>query len=231
MCVKLVDVVWMVGVLVLMVSCVLLQFEVVVEVIWIVVMDVVVVIGYWMNYVVSNLCWGCIGSVVVLVFNLGNLFFVKIFDGMGCELVVVGYGLLVVDMLEGQGWDVVVVWFLDLLCVDGIILMDGLVFLVSLIGFDLLFVIIVCEWIEGVVLLCVMLDNCDGGCMVMQYLLGLGYCYIGVIGGFVVNVLYIVWLIGVIEVVGDVWLMVFVGDFSLQVGQVVVQVWLVLFVI
>lgn len=115
---------------------------------------------------------------------------------------------------------------------------DGMIVL----GYCLL--LIVCEIVEqcGVVVLVVngcefdfvlgifsvYIDNVVVVCVVMEYLYGLGYEWIVVVGGLFDNFLYQQWLEGV-WVVGKVWgclcqLSIVLGDFFVEFGYVVVIV-------
>ena len=183
--------------------------------------------GYRMNHAARNLRKQRTGTVVALVPNLGNPFFAKILDGMGRELAGAGYDLLVADTLEGEGRDTALQRFMDPSRADGIILLDGLVTMPDdPTGCDLPPVITACEWVEGLALPGVMLDNQEGARIAMRHLLQLGHAHIGVIGGPPANVLHQARLRGVRDVVGASRLTMFPGDFTLQAGQDAARMWL-----
>lgn len=215
---RLADVARLAGVSASTVSRVLSQPDVVAAPTRQAVMDAVAATGYRINQAARNLRKQRTGVVVALVPNMGNPFFAKILDGMGRELALAGYDLLVADTLDPQGRHRMVQRFLDPSRADGIILLDGMVAPDPLTDRDgIPPVITACEWIEGAALPRVMLDNREGGRLALAHLRDLGHRRIGVIGGPPDNVLHRHRLEGARSIAAD--LVLFPGDFTLQAGQ------------
>lgn len=190
------------------------------------VIEAVAATGYRMNHAARNLRKQRTGCVVALVPNLGNPFFAKILDGMGRELAAAGYDLLIADTLDATGRHMTLRRFLDSSRADGIILLDGLVPREDLAArADLPPVITACEWVEGMSLPRVVLDNRAGGRLAVRHLRDLGHRHLGVIGGPEDNVLHKARLAGAHDAMGDARLTLFPGDFTLQAGQQAAQAW------
>ncbi|QFQ89712.1 LacI family DNA-binding transcriptional regulator (plasmid) [Paracoccus kondratievae] len=185
--------------------------------------------GYRINHAARNLRKQRTGCVVALLPNLANSFFAKILDGMGRELARAGYDLLVADTLEDSGRHTRLDRFLDPSRADGIVLMDGLAPFDDLAGRpDLPPVITACEWIEGVELPRVMLDNRKGAELAVTHLRDLGHDHIGLIGGPPDNVLHKDRLAGAQTAAGSARITGFPGDFTMQSGQRAAEAWLAL---
>ncbi|CAM3332152.1 transcriptional regulator, LacI family [Paracoccus aminovorans] len=183
--------------------------------------------GYRMNHAARNLRKGRTGCVVALVPNLGNPFFAKILDGMGRGLAAEGYDLLVADTHDHRSLAATLHRFQDPSRADGIILLDGRAAAADLRPApDLPPVVTACEWVPGADLPRVMLDNRMGARLAITHLRQLGHRRIGLIGGPAANVLHQARLAGAQDAAGDLPMIQFEGDFSLQSGQEAARRWL-----
>ncbi|MDO5705834.1 MAG: LacI family DNA-binding transcriptional regulator [Paracoccus sp. (in: a-proteobacteria)] len=182
--------------------------------------------GYRVNHAARNLRKGRTGAVVALVPNLGNPFFADILSGMGQEITAAGYDLLVGDTMDEGGRHRALARFLDPSRADGIVLLDGSVTaadLAALPGAPPL--VMACEWIDGVDLPRVVLDNAAGTELAVRHLLDLGHSRIGWIGGPSGNVLHNARVGGIRRALGHL-PSGFAGDFTLESGRLAARAWL-----
>lgn len=183
--------------------------------------------GYRVNHAARNLRKQRTGAVVALVPNLGNPFFAKIVSGLGQQLALGGYDLLIGDTMDEGGRHRALDRFLDPSRADGIVLMDGQVTardLAALPGAPP--VVMACEWIERADLPRVVLDNAVGTRLAVRHLLGLGHTRIGWIGGPPDNVLHKARCDGITAALGRL-PPGYPGDFSLASGAAAAARWLV----
>lgn len=182
--------------------------------------------GYRINIAARNLRQGRTGAVVALVPNMGNPFFANILAGMGEALNLGGYDLLVADTVAPGGRHRALRRFLDPSRADGIILLDGEVSAADLAAIPTAPpMVMACEWVPGLPVPRVVLDNEAGTEMAARHLVTLGHRRIGWIGGPVANVLHRARLQGVRRVLGDAG-DAYAADFSLQSGASAAQRWL-----
>ena len=224
--VKLSDVARHAGVSAATVSRVLSRPEMVTEATRIAVMEAVAATGYRVNLAARNLRKQRTGAIVALVPHLSNPFFARILAGMGQELGIAGYDLLVGDTMEEGGRHRALNRFLDPSRADGIILLDGQVTEADLAALPAAPpLIMACEWIQGASMPRVVLDNAQGTEMATRHLLDLGHRRIGWIGGPENNVLHASRLEGVCRVLGHQ-PRGYAGDFTLQCGAQAAAQWL-----
>ena len=224
--VKLSDVARHAGVSAATVSRVLSRPEMVTEATRIAVMEAVAATGYRVNLAARNLRKQRTGAIVALVPHLSNPFFARILAGMGQELGIAGYDLLVGDTMEEGGRHRALNRFLDPSRADGIILLDGQVTEADLAALPAAPpLIMACEWIQGASMPRVVLDNAQGTEMAARHLLELGHRRIGWIGGPESNVLHASRLEGVSRALGHQ-PRGYAGDFTLQCGAQAAAQWL-----
>ncbi|WBU56510.1 LacI family DNA-binding transcriptional regulator [Paracoccus sediminicola] len=224
--VRIADVARHAGVSTATVSRVLSRPELVTEATREAVMAAVSATGYRVNLAARNLRKQRTGAIVALVPNLGNPFFARILAGMGQELGAAGYDLLVGDTMEAGGRHRALHRFLDPSRADGIILLDGQVTEADLAALPVAPpLVMACEWIEGVSLPRVVLDNALGAEMAARHLRELGHRRLGWIGGPPANVLHRARLEGICRVTGGA-PPGYAGDFTPQAGAAAAQSWM-----
>ena len=145
--------------------------------------------GYTVNQAARNLRQQRTMGVVALVPNLANPFFSRILAGVSAVLAPAGYNLLVVDT-QGPGVDRHIARSLDRSRADGLILFDGLVPAEDLQSERLTPpLVMACEWIEGLAVPRIRIDNAAGAGLAIAHLVQLGHRRIGHLMGPEVNVL------------------------------------------
>lgn len=145
--------------------------------------------GYTINQAARNLRRRQTMSVVALVPNLSNPFFSQILSGIAGVLAPAGYNLLVVDT-KAPGADPHLVLRLDRSRADGLIVFDGLVPAADLEpDGERPPVIMACEWIDGLDLPSIRVDNEGGARLAIDHLVGLGHRAIGHVAGPAGNIL------------------------------------------
>lgn len=150
--------------------------------------------GYRINIAARNLRKQRTGSIVVLVPNLGNIFFSKILAGIEAVMTSNGLSVLVVDTQPGGSRSDVVLDYLHNSRSDGIISLDGNLsdqFLQLYQQNDdnnppLTFA---CEWPHSDVYPSVRVDNQKGARLAIEHLANLGHESIGLVNGPENNVL------------------------------------------
>jgi LacI family transcriptional regulator, repressor for deo operon, udp, cdd, tsx, nupC, and nupG len=145
--------------------------------------------GYTVNQAARNLRQQRTMGVVALVPNLANPFFSGILAGVSAVLAPAGYNLLVVDT-QGPGVDRHIARTLDRGRADGLIVCDGLLPAADLRAEGgLPPVVMACEWIEGLDVPRIRIDNAAGARLAIAHLLDLGHRRIGHLMGPAANVL------------------------------------------
>lgn len=183
--------------------------------------------GYRPNEAARNLRHRRTGAVVALVPNLANPFFAQIFSGLAEVLGPAGYNLLIADTRTSGGqrlYD-----YAETSRADGLIVLDGSVPPQMLTG--PMPVVEACEWVEGLSLPRVKIDNREAAKLAILHLAELGHRRIGHVAGPVGNVLSTARLAGVREQMAELGLplpesAIYPGDFSLDSGKAAAKLWL-----
>ena len=189
--------------------------------------------GYTINQAARNLRRRQTMSVVALVPNLSNPFFSQILSGIARVLAPAGYNLLVVDT-KAPGADPHIALRLDRSRADGLIVFDGLLPAGDLRPDGMRPpILLACEWIDGLEIPSIRIDNEGGARLAISHLAGLGHRAIGHVAGPAGNVLAqsrAQATRAALEAHGsDVrpdWF--FEGDFSLDAGRRAAAAWLAL---
>ena len=150
--------------------------------------------GYRINIAARNLRKQRTGAIVVLVPNLGNIFFSKILAGIEAVMSANGLNVLVVDTLPGGMRSDRVLDYLHNSRSDGIISLDGNLSEEFLLSYGRAEqsnppLIFACEWPGTDAFPCVRVDNRKGAAMAIAHLAELGHTSIGIINGPSDNVL------------------------------------------
>ena len=191
--------------------------------------------GYAVHHSARNLRRQRTGSIVALVPNLANPFFSQILSGVSATLSPRGYHLLIADTQNGPQAGEQLVHYLGHGVADGLILFDGTVerrHLEPAAGDrPLPPMVIACEWIEGLALPNVRVDNAAGAQLAVEHLVGLGHCDIGHVTGPAGNVLTDARIGGTRAALAAAGLVArpewfFAGDFSLDSGAFAARAWL-----
>ena len=190
--------------------------------------------GYQVNEAARNFRRQRTGSIVTLVPNLANPFFSQIFAGLAQVLTPAGYNLLVADTQAGPDADERLERLLGSGQCDGVVLLDGglrpeLVTQLPERGGPPL--LMACEWVPGVPLPQVRIDNREGAAMAVRHLAELGHQEIGHLTGPQGNVLTESrldgWRAALAErglPVREEWILE--GDFTLDSGAFAARRWL-----
>lgn len=186
--------------------------------------------GYTINQAARNLRQQRTMGIVALVPNLANPFFSRILAGVSAVLAPAGYNLLVVDT-RGPGVSRHIVRALDRGRADGLIVFDGLLPAADLKADGTMPpIVMACEWVEGLAIPRVGIDNVAGARLAIAHLIKLGHRKIGHLQGPDGNVLASSRADGAraelaanqLDIRPD-WF--FPGDFSLGSGQNAAQIW------
>lgn len=191
--------------------------------------------GYTVNQAARNLRQRRTGSVVALVPNIANPFFSRILSGVAATLSPAGYSLLIADTQSGPEAEARLMGYLDDRRADGLILFDGSVPRAHLArgqsARPLPPLVFACEWIGGLDVPGVRIDNAEGARLAVAHLAGLGHTRIGHLAGPPGNVLSISRAAGFAEALKahgmekrEEW--AFDGDFTLDSGAFAAQRWL-----
>ncbi|MBM9593834.1 LacI family DNA-binding transcriptional regulator [Roseitranquillus sediminis] len=191
--------------------------------------------GYAANEAARNLRQRRTGAVVALVPNIANQFFSEILAGIAEVMWPAGYNLLIADT-EADGQRPHRLPYIDSNRADGVILFDGAVpaeKVSSAAGRRAPPVVMACEWLPGLSLPQVRIDNVEGARLAVAYLAELGHRRIGHVSGPAANVLTRARMEGwcaVLDGCGlprpEEWL--FSGDFTLDAGMIAARRWLAL---
>ena len=191
--------------------------------------------GYAVHHSARNLRRQRTGSIVALVPNLANPFFSQILSGVSATLSPLGYHLLIADTQNGPQAGAQLVHYLGHGVADGLILFDGSVERAQLAAGagdrPLPPMVIACEWIDGLALPNVRVDNAAGAQLAVAHLAALGHRRIGHITGPAGNVLTAARIAGTRAALAQAGLAVrpewfFAGDFSLDSGAFAARAWL-----
>ena len=191
--------------------------------------------GYAVHHSARNLRRQRTGSIVALVPNLANPFFSQILSGISATLSPRGYHLLIADTQDGPQAGGQLLHYLGHGVADGLILFDGTVERAHLEPGSgdrpLPPMVIACEWMEGLALPNVRVDNVEGARLAVDHLVGLGHRRIGHLTGPAGNVLTEARIAGTRAALGEAGLAVrsewfFAGDFSLDSGAFAAGEWL-----
>ncbi len=186
--------------------------------------------GYTINQAARNLRQQRTMGIVALVPNLANPFFSRILAGVSSVLAPAGYNLLIVDTM-GPDVSRHIVRALDRSRADGLIVFDGLLPPEDLKPDSTMPpIVMACEWVEGLVVPRIGIDNVAGGRLAVAHLIALGHQKIGHLQGPATNVLAKARADGAraelaahhLQVRTDWFLS---GDFSLSSGQNAAQIW------
>ena len=190
--------------------------------------------GYAVHHSARNLRRQRTGSIVALVPNLANPFFSQILSGVSATLSPLGYHLLIADTQNGPQAGAQLLHYLGHGVADGLILFDGGVERAQLDGAGdrpLPPMVIACEWINGLALPNVRVDNAAGAQLAVAHLAALGHRRIGHITGPAGNVLTAARSAGTRAALAqagldcrEAWF--FAGDFSLDSGAFAARAWL-----
>lgn len=183
--------------------------------------------GYRMNEAARNLRHQRTGAIVALVPNLANPFFAPIFSGIASVLGPAGYNLLIADTQSSDRERLF--GYAEPSRADGLIVLDGSVPAEMLSG--TVPVVEACEWVAGLDLPRVKIDNRAAAKLAIEHLAGLGHRRIGYVAGPAENVLNVARLAGVRESMAELSLplddsAIYPGDFSLDSGKAAAKLWL-----
>ncbi len=191
--------------------------------------------GYRMNLAARNLRRQRTGAVVILVPNLGNPFFSEILAGIESTLASNDLSVLMVDTQQSKTRPETIFDYLHHSRADGIISLDGSLpsdlLRANQVATNSIPIVFACEWHEELQFPSIRADNEQGCQLAIEHLVSLGHRKIGYISGPGYNVLTPTRLSGTIaamksldvEVV-DKWF--YDGDFSLDAGAAVAEIWL-----
>jgi LacI family transcriptional regulator, repressor for deo operon, udp, cdd, tsx, nupC, and nupG len=183
--------------------------------------------GYRLNYAARNLRHRRTGGIVALVPNLANPFFAQILSGIASVLGPAGYNLLVADT-QTTGADSLLD-YAEPSRADGLIVLDGALPAEALRG--RIPVVEACEWVPGLAVPRVKIDNRAAAAMAIGHLAGLGHRRIGHVTGPRGNVLTEARLSGAEAALSDLGIplspdAIYLGDFSLESGRKAAVRWL-----
>lgn len=184
--------------------------------------------GYRLNLAARNLRHSRTGGILALVPNLANPFFSQILSGIAGVLGPAGYNLLIADTRTSDPETLLA--FAEPSRADGLIILDGQLPPEML---SRLPVVEACEWVPGLQVPRVKIDNRAAAKLAVEHLISLGHCRIGHVSGPLGNVLADARLAGVQATMGDHALPFpddwhFRGDFSLLSGRRAATEWLAL---
>jgi LacI family transcriptional regulator, repressor for deo operon, udp, cdd, tsx, nupC, and nupG len=183
--------------------------------------------GYRLNYAARNLRHRRTGGIVALVPNLANPFFAQILSGIASVLGPAGYNLLVADT-QTTGADSLLD-YAEPSRADGLIVLDGALPAEALRG--RIPVVEACEWVPGLAVPRVKIDNRAAAAMAIGHLAGLGHRRIGHVTGPRGNVLTEARLSGAEAALSALGIplspdAIYLGDFSLESGRKAAVRWL-----
>lgn len=183
--------------------------------------------GYRLNHAARNLRRRRTGGIVALVPNLANPFFSQILSGIASVLGPAGYNLLVADT-ETAGADSLLD-YAEPSRADGLIVLDGRLSADALRGRVPL--VEACEWVPGLAAPRIRIDNLAAAELAIGHLYDLGHRRIGHVTGPRGNVLTESRLTGARAALAARRLALtdeatYSGDFSIESGQAVADVWL-----
>lgn len=169
---------------------------------------------YVYNCVVVNLCWCILLSIVLVINDFFNLFFVEFVLGVDEVLGGCGYVILFGSMGELLEWQQVVLFMLMEYILVGLILLlvegSDIVQLWQVLGVNVNVLLFNCELV-GVDWDFLILDNQYGVYLVMCYLIECGYCQIVFFGGYVVFSFCYQCCVGFQQVLVEVGLLLLLG--------------------
>lgn len=148
--------------------------------------------GYRVNQAARNLRKQRSGAVLILVPNLGNPFFSQILAGINSVLAESEFSVLIADSSEKRQKGKLADFFMDSR-VDGMISLDGDLTADEIRRFDpgagANPVVFACEWVDGVSVPSVRVDNAMGAQLAVRHLYDLGHRKIAHVTGPEANVL------------------------------------------
>lgn len=183
--------------------------------------------GYRLNHAARNLRHRRTGGILALVPNLANPFFSQILSGIVSVLGPAGYNLLVADT-QTAGADRILD-YAEPSRADGLIVLDGTLPAEALRG--RLPVVEACEWVPGLAVPRVKIDNRAAAALAIRHLADFGHRRIGHVTGPRGNVLTEARLSGAEAALSDLGIplsedALYIGDFNLDSGRNAAIAWL-----
>jgi len=183
--------------------------------------------GYRLNHAARNLRHRRTGGIVALVPNLANPFFSQILSGIASVLGPAGYNLLVADTQTAGAASLLD--YAEPSRADGLIVLDGNLPAEALRG--RVPMVEACEWVPGLAVPRVKIDNRAAAAMAIGHLADLGHRRIGHVTGPRGNVLTEARLSGAKGALSGLGLSLsedalYLGDFSLDSGRLAAVRWL-----